>query len=152
MYNSQQVRPVDSRDETGRYRFFSINPHQLFFPGRTNWTRWHCLFYPVEDPEKVVSDSVISFHKVSPEQMYTLEFLIYNIKLYGKSKWWTHLSCFSVQCFFLLNFVTTLQEKPLNVITLGQAKIDDMITIIGDLYLVNFGKCDILNVIIFTGW
>ena len=52
----------------------------------------------------------------------------------------------SVSCLFLLSFILLLKQMPLNVITVGQTKIDNinrMITITDDFNLLIFSKWDV---------
>ena len=74
------VEAGDSRDQEGRNRFFPFLPEQHLIPSqRPGWYRgWQ--FYPEGKGLACCSDSAISFHHVTPNQMYVLEYLIYHLR------------------------------------------------------------------------
>ena len=75
----------DSRDEKGKSRFMPFPPITHLTPGRIgsdNWF-WDYVYYPTENNPNCCSGNAIGFHYITPEQMYELEYLIYNVFPYG---------------------------------------------------------------------
>ena len=79
------VTSGDSRDENGMPRFFALVPEQIIVPGSKdpNFWYWNYQFYPAEDGRNCCSDTSISFHYVTPQQMYVMDFLIYQLRVFG---------------------------------------------------------------------
>ncbi|ODM90934.1 Glycoprotein-N-acetylgalactosamine 3-beta-galactosyltransferase 1 [Orchesella cincta] len=77
---SLKVPAGDSRDEEGRHRFLALPPDMQFGPNPMVHWYWEFMYYQHEHGLKCCSDRTISFHYVTPNQMYALEFLLYRMK------------------------------------------------------------------------
>lgn len=75
----------DSRDGEGRGRFFPFVPEHHLIPGHVdkNFWYWKYIYYESKEGMDCCSDNAVSFHYVSPNQMYVLEYLIYHLRPYG---------------------------------------------------------------------
>jgi glycoprotein-N-acetylgalactosamine 3-beta-galactosyltransferase len=82
-----QVKAGDSRDSLGRGRFFPFVPEHHLIPGhvKKSFWYWQYIYYESKEGMDCCSDNAVSFHYVTPNQMYVLEYLIYHLRPYGIS-------------------------------------------------------------------
>ena len=83
--NSLNVTAGDSRDESGKPRFFALVPEQIVVPGSKDpdFWYWKNQFYPAEDGEHCCSNSTVAFHYVTPELMHVLDFFTYRLRVFS---------------------------------------------------------------------
>ncbi|KAL5960488.1 Glycoprotein-N-acetylgalactosamine 3-beta-galactosyltransferase 1, partial [Taenia solium] len=79
------VKMVDSLDEYSREAFHPFRPSAIFdrtYIDRVSWIHYY-NYFPVKTGLDCCSDHSVSFHYVSPRDMYVLELLMYHIYPYG---------------------------------------------------------------------
>ncbi|EDW77943.2 uncharacterized protein Dwil_GK24755 [Drosophila willistoni] len=80
------VTAGDSRDSTGRRRMFPFVPeHHLIKPKGIQLDAWYRTYQYYENDEGLdcCSDLAISWHYIHPYLMYIMDYLIYDLKIYG---------------------------------------------------------------------
>ena len=84
-FQAEGVLAEDTRDELGRETFHCFRPEHHLIPGFVPKERWGYKnsFFPYIDGPDCCSDQSISFHYVTPNMMYVLDFLIYRLRPYG---------------------------------------------------------------------
>ncbi|CDS35702.1 expressed protein [Echinococcus multilocularis] len=82
------VQMVDSLDALNRETFHPFRPSTIFdrtYIDRVSWIHYY-NYFPVKTGLDCCSDHSVSFHYVSPRDMYVLELLLYHIYPYGIAK------------------------------------------------------------------
>ncbi|XP_068140312.1 glycoprotein-N-acetylgalactosamine 3-beta-galactosyltransferase 1-like [Drosophila tropicalis] len=83
------VTAGDSRDSTGRGRMFPFPPeHHLIKPKGIQLDDWYRTYQYYKNDEGLdcCSDLAISWHYIHPYLMYIMDYLIYDLKIYGSMR------------------------------------------------------------------
>ncbi|EDW77942.1 uncharacterized protein Dwil_GK24754 [Drosophila willistoni] len=72
----------DSRDITGRSRMLMFMPEHHLIKMDYDWY-WSLKYYKNDDGLDCCSDLAISWHYLDPYLMYIMDYLIYDLKIYG---------------------------------------------------------------------
>ncbi|XP_038045106.1 uncharacterized protein LOC119719683 [Patiria miniata] len=75
----------DSRDSVGKETFhpFQFITHILPNQMKKSFWFWKYAYYPAQTGPECCSDYSISFHYISPNNMYLLEYMIYHMRPFG---------------------------------------------------------------------
>ena len=74
----------DSRDALGRSRFHCFNPQTHLRGGYPDWYYQYDKYGAQKGPSSM-SDYPVTFHYVTPEDMYDIEYYVYHLRPYGIS-------------------------------------------------------------------
>ena len=79
------IHPGDSRDSRGRKRFHPLPPEHHLIPGylSKDFWLWSYDYYPYKDGPECCSDHSITYHYISPNMMYQMEYFVYHLKPFG---------------------------------------------------------------------
>ena len=81
---SLNIEPGDTTDHLRRQRFFARNPIEVVKPRNgIVWSWWSQLKYPAEEGDNCCSNTTISFHYISADEMYVIDFFLYKMKVFG---------------------------------------------------------------------
>ncbi|KAK0412017.1 hypothetical protein QR680_005984 [Steinernema hermaphroditum] len=78
------VEPADSRDYQGRHRMLPLAP-TVHMNANGTLPKWlmSYMFYPYRKGSQCCSNYVVSFHYINTGFMYTLDYFIYKLSLFG---------------------------------------------------------------------
>lgn len=74
---------VDTRDKAKRMTFFPMQPYVHLKPGKIPQNSWFYkyTYYPAANNASCCSKRAITFHWITPEQMFELEYFIYELRI-----------------------------------------------------------------------
>lgn len=75
----------DSRDSLKRETFHPLGPIHHIIPGKLSkdFWYWNYNFYPTCSGKNCSSNYPITFHYISPDEMHLLDYMIYDVNVYG---------------------------------------------------------------------
>jgi len=79
--------PQDTRDGEGKSRFLAFAPKNHLIPGLISIFNsfWRKNVVPIGEGSDCCSDHAISFHGLTPTQMYLTEYLLYHLSIFDDS-------------------------------------------------------------------
>ncbi|XP_022079968.1 uncharacterized protein LOC110973433 [Acanthaster planci] len=103
----------DTRDSMGKETFHPFQPEIHIIPNliKKSFWFWKYAYYTTETGPECCSDYSISFHYISPNNMYLLEYMIYHMRPFGVG----HYTCPANMDAVLTNI-----QAPAKVPALGQ--------------------------------
>lgn len=77
----------DSRDDLLRERFFQHEPSTALLKTNESANKWRWVWYPIRYGfNSCCSDTFISAHYLSPQDIYLYEYLIHQVKIFGRNE------------------------------------------------------------------
>mgnify|MGYP001795151529 CR=1 FL=1 len=79
------VHPGDTRDSRGRKTFHPLPPEHHLIPGflRKDFWLWSYDKHPYRDGPECCSDFSVTYHYISPNMMYQMEYFVYHLRPFG---------------------------------------------------------------------
>lgn len=79
------VKPAYTRDTGGRETFMPLPPEHHLIPGYLSKDFWLFSYdsNPYKEGPECCSDHAVTFHYISPNMMYVMEYMVYHLRPYG---------------------------------------------------------------------